>query len=307
MSSVAAPSLVENIKDDARLHLVFDSLRGRLLARMKAGALELPLLPRVAMDVLRMTTSESSSAEELAEVLHRDQSMTAHVLRVVNSPLYRTRSPIDSLPQALNRLGFGMIREIAMVIACKQRVFRARDFGPEVYRSFRHSLGTALFAQEIARAIHVDAEEAFLAGLLHDIGRPVLLQAVADLHAESRLVDTPAVMAVVAELHAQVGELLARKNGICRHAFAMRSRFITIRFRANRARRLVARQSRRRSVGACRRSETCSRDDALDAHAFEHFDRDFRGRARATPAAFADDGRASLVTNSRCGEIRKAR
>jgi len=158
-----------------------------------------------------MTSSERSSAEELADVLHRDQAMTAHILRVVNSPLYRTRNPIDSLPQALNRLGFGMVREIAMVIACKQRVFRAREFGPEVYRAFRHSLATALFAQEVARTIHVDTEEAFLAGLLHDVGRPVLLQAVADLHAESRLVDTPAVMAVVAELHAQVGELLARK------------------------------------------------------------------------------------------------
>ena len=104
-----------------------------------------------------------------------------------------------------------MIREIAMVIACKQRVFRARELGPEVYRAFRHSLATALFAQEVARAARVDTEEAFLAGLLHDIGRPVLLQAVADLHTDSRLVDTPAVMAAVAELHAQVGELLARK------------------------------------------------------------------------------------------------
>jgi len=46
VSSVAAPSLVQNIKGDARLEVVFDSLRGRLLARMKAGALELPLLPR---------------------------------------------------------------------------------------------------------------------------------------------------------------------------------------------------------------------------------------------------------------------
>jgi putative nucleotidyltransferase with HDIG domain len=202
---------VENIRGDARLEGVFDNLRARLLARMKAGALELPLLPRVAMDVLALTSNENADTEELAELLHRDQSMTAHVLRIVNSPLYRTRNPIDSLPQALNRLGFARVREIAMVIACKQRVFRARDFGPEVYRAFRHSLATALFAQEVARSIHVDTEEAFLAGLLHDIGRPVLLQAVADLHAESRLMDTPAVMAVVAELHTQVGGLLARK------------------------------------------------------------------------------------------------
>jgi putative nucleotidyltransferase with HDIG domain len=214
VNSLQAPQLLETFKGDARLEAMVDSLRGRLLERIKADALELPLLPQVAMEVLALASSENSDSRHLAELLRRDQAMTMHVLRIVNSPLYRSRSPIDSLPQAMSRLGLAKIRQIALVIACKQRVFRAKGFEPEVYKSFRHSLATGLYAQEIARARHSDEEEAFLAGLLHDVGRPVLLQAVADLHVEKRLIDTPAVLAVIAELHTRVGGMLARKWGL---------------------------------------------------------------------------------------------
>jgi putative nucleotidyltransferase with HDIG domain len=166
------------------------------------------------MEVLALASNEDSDSRRLAELLRRDQSMTAHVLRVVNSPLYRSRVPIDSLPQAMNRLGLAKIRQIALVIACKTRVFRAKGFEPEVYKSFRHSLATALYAQEVARALKMNEEDAFLAGLLHDVGRPVLLQAIADLHIDLRMMDAPAVLAVVAELHTRVGGMLMRKWGL---------------------------------------------------------------------------------------------
>jgi putative nucleotidyltransferase with HDIG domain len=211
VGSLLAPQIADSFRGDPRLEAVVGSLRDRLLERMNADALELPLLPQVAMEVLALASSEDSDSRRLADLLRRDQAMTAHVLRVVNSPLYRSRVPIDSLTQAMSRLGLAKVRQIALIVSCRQRVFRVKGFEPEVYRAFRHSLATALFAQEVARARHSNEEDAFLAGLLHDVGRPVLLQAVVDVSTEPRLVDGPAVMAVIAELHTRVGNVLARK------------------------------------------------------------------------------------------------
>lgn len=211
VSSLVAPQFFETFDGDLRLGGVLASLRSRLLERIRTGALELPLLPQVAMQVLSLASSDDTDSRELADLLRSDPAMTAHLLRIVNSPVYQSMTPIDSVQQATRRLGLAKVRQIALVIACKQRVFRVNGFEPEVYRTFRHSLATALLAQEIARARRSDEEEAFLAGLLHDVGRPVLLQAVADLDAEPRILDAPAILAVVAELHARVGGMLARK------------------------------------------------------------------------------------------------
>ncbi len=211
VGSLQAPDIVDTAPADTRLAGAIATLRNGVLARLKANALDLPLLPQVAMQVLAMASREDADAHRLAELLRRDQAMTVHVLRVVNSPFYRSRSPIESLEQATMRLGFPRVRQIALVIACKQRIFRVKGFEPEVYKAFRHSLATALFAEELARALGRDEGEAFLAGLLHDVGRPIVLQAVADFHPESRLTNAPAVLAVAAELHTRVGGVLARK------------------------------------------------------------------------------------------------
>ena len=58
-----------------------------LETRIASGALELPILPQVASQVLAMSTSDDTNARSLAELLHRDQAIAAHVLRVANSPL----------------------------------------------------------------------------------------------------------------------------------------------------------------------------------------------------------------------------
>ena len=79
------------------------------------------------------------------------------------------------------------IREIALVVSCKSRVFNVPGFEDIVRGSFRVSLASAFFAQEIARLRRRNVEDAFLSGLLHDIGRPILLQASIDYQEAHRL------------------------------------------------------------------------------------------------------------------------
>jgi putative nucleotidyltransferase with HDIG domain len=132
-------------------------------------------------------------------------------LRIVNSPLYSPRAQIVSLQQAVARVGAAKIRELALVIACRTGVFKAKGYEREIDEVFRHSIATALFAQEIARHTRNNVEDAFLCGLLHDVGRPVLLEALVSRLREARVqAGREEVLELVRELHESAGAALAK-------------------------------------------------------------------------------------------------
>jgi len=145
-------------------------------------------------------------------VLRRDAALAAHLLRVANSALYRGPSAIVSLQQAVSRLGMERVRDVALAIACGTRVFAVRGFAKEVRAELRHALGTAEFAQRLARGLRLNVEEAFLAGLLHDVGRVVLLDlAVAlDRRLQTRA-PREALLGLTGAGHERVGGLLATR------------------------------------------------------------------------------------------------
>jgi putative nucleotidyltransferase with HDIG domain len=173
---------------------------------LKENKLELPVLPDVAGQVVRLCGDETCDARMLAGLITRDQGMAGNLMRLVNSPLYAPPSPIVSLQQAIARLGFGKIREIALIISCEAKVFKVPGHEAWVKQQFSHALAAAAFGQEIARSKRWNVEEAFLCGLLHDVGRPVLLQALIDLHASHSCTPDPAAMdAAIDTLHAYVG------------------------------------------------------------------------------------------------------
>lgn len=178
--------------------------------RVALGKVELPLLPGVAMEVTNVAAQENADARVIAELLRKDQAMATHVLRVVASPLYSGRTQIVSLQQAVARLGVQKIREISLAIAFRVGVFKLKGFEPQVTALFQHSVSAAMFAQEIARTTRRNVDDAFMCGLLHDVGRPVILQALVQILAEQKLrVPESVVIGATSELHADVGGTLA--------------------------------------------------------------------------------------------------
>lgn len=183
--------------------------------RVAQGKVDLPLLPAVAMEVTKIAAQENADARMIADVLRKDQSLTAHVLRVVASPVYSGRSPIASLQQAVARLGVQKIREISLAIAFRVGVFKLKGFEAEVATLFQHSASAAMFAQEVARVTRRNVEDAFMCGLLHDVGKPVIIQALAGILNEQKLHATPAaVLAASDAIHADVGGELAESWGL---------------------------------------------------------------------------------------------
>lgn len=151
------------------------SLTQRLAEDLSAGALGVPVLPQVAGDTLSLCSSQDTDIGALAQLIERDQALASNLLRIANSPAYRGTVEIVALPQALTRLGLGTIRDIALSITMQGLSAPLIDLHALAQRFWQQSLSTALWAREIARCNPKAVDEAYLCGLMHNIGATVVL------------------------------------------------------------------------------------------------------------------------------------
>ncbi len=183
-----------------------------LAARVEEGRLDLPMLPRVATEIVQLSSGNDTDAGRLASLLHQDAALAAAVLRVSNAPAYLPRTPIVSLQQAVTRLGFVVLGEIALAASLQAGVFRVGRHEPRLEALWRHAVASGAFAREIARAKRLNVENGFLCGFLHGIGKPALLQLVADLEAnEDTHVADEELRTILDGLHVAVGRHLAER------------------------------------------------------------------------------------------------
>ena len=135
---------------------------------------ELPALPKAALDALAALRDDVSSAQQCGELIARDQALVARVLRLANSAFYGVPGRVASVGDAVHLLGRRTLGSLLTVATVSQQ-FNANACASFSFPGFwRHALATALAARALAGARDADAEQAFTAGLLHDIGRLVL-------------------------------------------------------------------------------------------------------------------------------------
>jgi len=160
-----------------QVQLIDDALKKLI----NTGGIEVPMLPEVANKALILAQNPESDASEMASLIQSDQSLAGHVMRIANSAAYTPMSNLVSLQQAIARLGMRVISEIALTAAIGAKMFNTPGYESYVADIWRHALATSLWSKEIARHGRSNVEVAFLAGLLHSIGRPAVLQAILDL------------------------------------------------------------------------------------------------------------------------------
>lgn len=144
------------------------------------AAPQLPTLPAVGMQIVKVANDPKSAAEDLSRILMADQSLSAKILKLSNSSYYGVRTKIASVKQAVVVLGFATVRSLSLSTAVMEK-FKAADAKSEEIRKdfWKHSLGVAMTTRLIARHRKknpTDQEEYYMAGLLHDIGKVVLDQ-----------------------------------------------------------------------------------------------------------------------------------
>jgi putative nucleotidyltransferase with HDIG domain len=137
---------------------------------------DLPSMPEVAFEVIRVADLSDSTAIHVAQTLAQDPSLSARVLRLSNSSFYGMSRDVASIQDAVILLGMRTIKSLALVAASfpwLQKALNGKGLNPDLL--WQHSLVCALISKDLAKKSElVDSELAFCVGLLHDLGQVVL-------------------------------------------------------------------------------------------------------------------------------------
>ena len=185
----------------------------RLLRLFASDAYRPPVLPRVALQIVELSQRPSVTFDEVVALLEQDPMLAAKVLSIAESAFYAPRSPILSLKQAAVRLGLAALRDLVVEAALRLRVFRVPGYDAVMERLACHSSATAHLMRLTCAAAGVEAEYAFLCGLLHDVGIAACLLALSD---DPRSAPAPAAEldAVLRGLHEEASGLVTRLWGL---------------------------------------------------------------------------------------------
>ena len=143
-----------------------------LYKAVETDQIKLPTLPEVALKIRQSVEKGDHSAADIANLLVQDTSLSARLLQLANSPLYRARCEIDNLQMAVTRLGIRIVKDLVIMLAIKQ-AFNSRD--KETETQFRKIWQTSIDVAAGCRVLasiqgKLSTEQAILAGLIHNIG-----------------------------------------------------------------------------------------------------------------------------------------
>ena len=191
-----------------------ENFREKIVQSILERDFELPMLPHVALKVIRLTSDTGSSMQDLAKVIMTDQTIASRIIRLCNSPVYAAAVEITNINQALVRLGQTEIKNVMLAISLQTKIFKSRLYGPLAKRLWERSVGTAFASRVIAGAVNFDKEEAFLCGLMHNIGKMVSVTIVEEAQRKmgAGFHPTPLIVDEIIEQYGvDVGELTVEK------------------------------------------------------------------------------------------------
>jgi putative nucleotidyltransferase with HDIG domain len=208
-------------REERETSFVVSKLTDIILKRLDSDSLVIPALPVIAAQCMRLLEDPNQTFKNVGELVGKDPVLASRVLRLANSAAFPGKSAAGTLEQAIARMGIEGLK-LALVHYSMYQAFSSRD--ARIQSAFRaiweHSLAVALIAKEIASNLGeaVDPSAAYLAGLLHDVGKPVvaalLLEAekLMSTHKASVPWISHAVWKkVVDRSHRQIGVALAKR------------------------------------------------------------------------------------------------
>ena len=179
----------------------------------------LPTFPATHAQIMELANSDESSSDDIAEQIQLDPSMLATVFKLVNSSYYGFSKKVDSISLAVTLLGLEEIANLVMAAQVFEKLGGYEDgAGLDLQAFWRHSVGTGFAARAIAKKLQTEPESAFLAGMLHDLGKIVLDRYFSDYYADVfKAIHEGGVVIVDVErdllgvTHAEIGGVLAEE------------------------------------------------------------------------------------------------
>ncbi|PLX70590.1 MAG: hypothetical protein C0602_03525 [Denitrovibrio sp.] len=181
----------------------FDTLKAKIIAKAE----NIPPLPALARELVRLTRSDKTQMKDFINKIKRDQGLSSRIIKLVNSPFYGLRQDVASIDRATVLLGLNTVKNLALAISTSQ--FYDKNFS--MYKSngtamWEHSFLVARLCESLGKACSLDEDSLYLAGLMHDIGKTVLVdflvKEVDSTEDEIKLLGTD---------HTSVGELVLSK------------------------------------------------------------------------------------------------
>jgi putative nucleotidyltransferase with HDIG domain len=217
VSSLVDENLAAAISPDASQPRKAAAALARFVSEgINSGNLQLPGLPTAALRCIEMLRNPRCSNAALIEILGKDPLLASQVVGRANAAHLTSGSPAKTLDQALGRLGQRALNTLLIEVSAR-RVFESRD--PGIRQAFQlmwdHSIAVAKIAQLLARQLKADPDLSYLAGLLHDIGKPVvgaiLLEAERVASSKQKAWHTrEGWLELVSNCHREVGFAMAR-------------------------------------------------------------------------------------------------
>jgi HD-like signal output (HDOD) protein len=168
-----------------------------------------PILPSIAHQAITIAADPAVTVTRLTDVVSKDPGLAMRVLRLANAAHCAPMQSITTLPEAVVRMGTAAVRNVVIAACLAARGRDKKVFGPDGLRQVDHAIGAAYMAQLCAKKAGWDRDEAFLAGLLHDVGELQLLRLARDYERCYQLtVSDEEIREVMVTEHAGLGSSL---------------------------------------------------------------------------------------------------
>lgn len=150
----------------------FDVIKAKIIAKAE----NIPALPELARDVLKLTRQENSQLKDFVEKIKKDQGLSSKIIKLVNSPFYGLRKDVNSIDRATVFLGVNTIKNLALAVSTEGYYNKQFNlYHTSGQQMWIHSFNVACLAENIGKLCSQDSEALYLAGLMHDLGKTVLV------------------------------------------------------------------------------------------------------------------------------------
>lgn len=139
---------------------------------------DLPTLPAIAMEVNRMLQDDDVSIDSLCDTIEKDQAIVSKLLKLSNSAFFGLRFKVNTVREAAMLLGFSSVRNVVVSVSVLKAFCGIKSIkGLNLEDFWKHSISVAIIGKELAKQSEIaQPDEAFLGGLLHDIGKIIMIQ-----------------------------------------------------------------------------------------------------------------------------------
>lgn len=203
----APPDEIQNVKETTPTGIV-----AKIIRQFYQGKIKLPVLPGIVTQVRRLLENHDSTIEDLAKIIEKDIVISTRLVFIANSPLYRGIDKAEDLNSALLRLGMKAASGVVSTLVSKD-LFNSDNKGVNelLQKLWIHSFACGCYGKQLAQETGIEnPDTVFLMGIVHDIGKMLLIRAISDIYPEQSFENLELILGIH-ELHTTFGGVLLKK------------------------------------------------------------------------------------------------